>query len=69
MILERDPVCGQVIKRIEIKDSSVFKGSRYYFCCPICKKMFNENPIAYADKGEKDFSKIKLQQLNLFNKK
>ena len=69
MILERDPVCGQVIKRIEIKDSSIFKGSRYYFCCPICKKMFDESSQAYADKGENDLPKIKLEQLNLFNKK
>ncbi len=67
--MERDPVCGQVIKLTEIKDSSVYKSSRYYFCCPICKKMFDEKPEAYADKEEIEPKKQKFIQLKLFNKK
>lgn len=67
MNLERDPVCGHALRRTEIKESSVYKGSRYYFCCPICKKMFDENPFIYADKEEKEKAKINLLQLNLFN--
>ncbi len=67
MILERDPVCGHVIKRIDIKDSSVYKGSRYYFCCPICKKMFDEKSEIYADKGEVESIKVNSPQLKLFN--
>jgi len=67
IFLERDPVCEQVLKRIEIKDSSVYKESRYYFCGSICKKMFDRNPQAFADKDEKDMPKINLKQLKLFN--
>jgi len=65
--MERDPVCGQVIKLTEMKDSSVYKSSRYYFCCPICKKMFDEKPGAYADKEELEPQKQQFTQLKLFN--
>ena len=65
--MERDPVCGQVIKLTDMKESSVYKGSRYYFCCPICKKLFDENPVIYADKGEEESTKVTSPQLKLFN--
>ncbi len=64
--MERDPVCGQVIKLFEMKDSTVYKGSRYYFCCPVCKKTFDEKPEVYADKEEKDPPKSDDKQLRLF---
>lgn len=67
IVLERDLVCGQVLKRIDIENSSVYKGSRYYFCCPTCKKMFDEKPPAYTDKEGKDIPKINSRQLRLFN--
>lgn len=49
---ERDPVCGDMIKIKEAKAMSLYKDIRYYFCCPICKKLFDKNPSAYADKLE-----------------
>lgn len=50
--VERDPVCGQMIRKEKAKSVSIFKNSTYYFCCPICKKVFDVNPSAYADKEE-----------------
>ena len=49
---ERDPVCGEVIKFDDAKGISIYKNAIYYFCCPICKKAFDKNPSAYADKEE-----------------
>lgn len=49
---ERDPVCGDMIKISDAKAMSICKGTRYYFCCPICKKEFDKNPSEYADKEE-----------------
>ena len=41
---ERDPVCGEMIKQHEAKGISIFKNSKYYFCCPKCKEIFDKNP-------------------------
>ena len=49
---ERDPVCRELIRFEEAKGISIFKNSKYYFCCPTCKKVFDNNPSAYADKEE-----------------
>ena len=64
--MERDPVCGQVIRLLEMKESSVYRGSRYYFCCPTCKKLFDEKPEGYADKEELEPPKNNSKQLKLF---
>ena len=53
---ERDPVCDAMIKIKEAKAMSIYKDTRYYFCCPTCKKVFDNNPSAYADKEEKGSS-------------
>lgn len=49
---ERDPVCGEMIKVSEAKAMSIYKKTKYYFCCPICKKEFDKNPSGYADREE-----------------
>jgi Cu+-exporting ATPase len=49
---ERDPVCGERININKAKGMSLYKDARYYFCCTICKKSFDANPTAYADKNE-----------------
>jgi len=49
---ERDPVCGEMIKIQDAKSMSVYRGTKYYFCCPICKKEFDKNPLSYADREE-----------------
>lgn len=50
---ERDPVCGEMIKIKDAKAMNIYKGTKYYFCCPICKKVFDKNPFEYADKEER----------------
>ncbi len=65
--MERDPVCEQAINLTEMKETSVYKGSHYYFCCPICKKLFDEDPAIYADKEEMEYTKLNFPQLKLFN--
>jgi len=49
---ERDPVCGEMIVPDNAKGMSVYKNANYYFCCITCKKVFDNNPCAYADKEE-----------------
>ena len=48
----RDPVCSERINIKEAKATTLYKNSTYYFCCKICKKVFDANPSAYADKEE-----------------
>ncbi len=48
----RDPVCGQMIDIKEAKGSSIFRDYKYSFCCATCKKVFDNMPSVYADKGE-----------------
>ncbi|MFZ0456064.1 MAG: YHS domain-containing protein [Ignavibacteriaceae bacterium] len=45
-------MCGERINIKEAKGISLYKNSRYYFCCKICKKVFDANPSIYADKEE-----------------
>jgi len=49
---ERDPVCGESIKINNAKGMSIYKNTRYYFCCITCKKVFDNSPAAFADKEE-----------------
>lgn len=49
---ERDPVCGERININDAKGMSIYKNEKYYFCCVTCKKVFDNNPAAYADKEE-----------------
>lgn len=49
---ERDPVCGERINIKEAKGITLYKNASYYFCCKICKKLFDTDPSAYADKEE-----------------
>ncbi|MDO8550460.1 MAG: YHS domain-containing protein [Ignavibacteria bacterium] len=49
---ERDPVCDERINISDAKGITLYKNARYYFCCKTCKKEFDANPSAYADKDE-----------------
>ena len=42
-----DPVCGMQVEEQTAAGSSVFEGSKYYFCSAGCKKKFDANPSAY----------------------
>jgi YHS domain-containing protein len=50
------PVSGSKIASVQdASGSSVYKGKTYYFCCPMCKPMFDKDPAKYvaaASKGK-----------------
>jgi YHS domain-containing protein len=50
------PVSGtKIASAAEAYNSEVYKGKTYYFCCPMCKPIFDKNPakvIAAAAKGK-----------------
>ena len=50
--MAKDLVCGMEVKEEEAAGSSVYKGNKYYFCSPICKQKFDDNPEKYIKEGE-----------------
>jgi YHS domain-containing protein len=42
------PVMGEKFKISKKTEFSVYKGKKYYFCCPGCKAKFDKNPEKYA---------------------
>jgi RND family efflux transporter MFP subunit len=50
-----DPMCGMSVNVAEAMAAgrvSTHEGRRYYFCAPVCKERFDEDPAAHAPKGE-----------------
>ncbi len=47
-----DPVCKMEVKESEAAATSEYKGKKYYFCAPACKKAFDQDPEKYLA-GEK----------------
>jgi YHS domain-containing protein len=50
-----DPMCGMSVNVAEATAAgrvSTHEGRRYYFCAPVCKERFDEDPAAHAPKGE-----------------
>jgi signal transduction histidine kinase/YHS domain-containing protein len=43
----RDPVCSAIIQPQEAYASLEYKGTRYYFCCPVCQGAFQTTPEIY----------------------
>ncbi len=43
-----DPICKMDVEEKSAKWVSEYKGKKYYFCAPGCKKEFDENPEKYA---------------------
>jgi YHS domain-containing protein len=44
-----DPICKMDVDEKSVKWVSGYKGKKYYFCAPGCKKKFDENPEKYTD--------------------
>jgi YHS domain-containing protein len=42
--MAKDPVCGMEVNEERADYTSEYKGKKYYFCAPGCKKHFDENP-------------------------
>lgn len=45
-----DPVCKMEVDEKTAKHESDYKGEKYYFCAPGCKKAFDENSEKYIGK-------------------
>jgi YHS domain-containing protein len=39
-----DPICKMAVDEKMAKLVSEYKGKKYYFCAPGCKKAFDQNP-------------------------
>jgi len=46
-----DPVCGMEVDPSTAAAKTVYKGTIYYFCSPMCKKAFEERPDYYLEHG------------------
>jgi Cu+-exporting ATPase len=54
--MAKDVVCGMEVKENQAAGVSEYKGKKYYFCSPACKKKFDEAPEAFikSDEGEEE---------------
>ena len=48
--MEKDPVCGMLVKTDEASGSTEYQGKHYFFCAVACKETFDRNPQRYAVK-------------------
>jgi YHS domain-containing protein len=46
--LPRDPVCGLEVHPDDVDSWVEYGGTQYYFCCPECRRVFEENPEEYV---------------------
>jgi YHS domain-containing protein len=44
----KDPVCGMNIDPKTAAGKSDYQGQTYYFCSPVCKKVFDMEPGKYV---------------------
>lgn len=49
-----DPVCKMDVDEKTAKLTSEYKGKKYYFCAPGCKKAFDTTPEKYLGGGQKN---------------
>ena len=45
-----DPVCKMEVEESTAAATSEYKGKKYYFCAPGCKKAFDKEPEKYLAK-------------------
>jgi YHS domain-containing protein len=48
-----DPVCKMTVDEKKPAATSDYKGQRYYFCAPGCKRAFDQNPERYLGDEKK----------------
>ena len=44
-----DPICKMTVDEESAEYISEYRGKKYFFCAPGCKKTFDENPDKYSD--------------------
>lgn len=42
-----DPVCNMTVEEDEAVGTSVYNGTKYYFCSEICRERFESDPESY----------------------
>lgn len=52
-----DVVCGMEIDEKTAKWKSEYEGKTYYFCGPMCKMEFDENPEKYVEPANSKLNK------------
>ena len=48
-----DPVCEMTVDESQAAATSEYKGKKYYFFAPGCKKAFDKDPEKYLAEAEK----------------
>jgi YHS domain-containing protein len=48
-----DPICKMKVDEKKAAATSEYKGKKYYFCAPGCKKAFDQNPEKYLGATKK----------------
>ena len=46
--MAKDPICQMDVDEKTAKWMSEYKGKKYYFCAPGCKRMFDKDPAKYS---------------------
>jgi xanthine dehydrogenase accessory factor len=49
----RDPVCGMEVEIPGARHHLTHEGHEFYFCCPACKRLFEQNPHKYLVPNER----------------
>lgn len=52
--MPKDPVCGMEVNPDEAAGVTLYDGTVYYFCAPICKRDFDADPEKYAPHDKKN---------------
>lgn len=52
MAMSIDPVCKMQVDESKCKITSEYKGKKYYFCAPDCKRAFDANPENYPSQTQ-----------------
>jgi len=50
--VKRDPVCGREVHPEDADSWVEYGGTQYFFCCPECRRTFEEKPEQYKDERQ-----------------
>ena len=53
-----DPVCKMQVDEKNPPATSEYKGKKYYFCAPGCKRAFDKDPEKYINKKNFEFNSL-----------
>ena len=49
--MEKDPVCGMLVRSEEAAEQRAIQGRTYYFCSAVCAAKFDRAPQLYVPAG------------------